>query len=120
DQPLQRRAAFGQQGPCQQAGCRGEAEGGDEDGSRRTYLLAMRCHIVPSVTHFGKEILTVPADDLPSQGIDRLRQIMARLRDRETGCPWDVVQDFSTIAPYTIEEAYEVAEAVRRDDMAEL
>ena len=45
---------------------------------------------------------------------------MARLRDRDTGCPWDVEQDFSTIAPYTIEEAYEVADAIERNDMAEL
>lgn len=42
---------------------------------------------------------------------------MARLRDRESGCPWDVEQDFSSIAPYTIEEAYEVADAIERDDM---
>jgi MazG family protein len=45
---------------------------------------------------------------------------MARLRDRETGCPWDVEQNFSTIAPYTIEEAYEVADAIDRGDMADL
>ena len=62
----------------------------------------------------------MPADHLPPKGIDRLRHIMARLRDRETGCPWDVAQDFSTIAPYTIEEAYEVAEAICHNDMAEL
>lgn len=42
---------------------------------------------------------------------------MIRLRDPEDGCPWDVEQDFSTIAPYTIEEAYEVADAIHRDDM---
>ena len=45
---------------------------------------------------------------------------MKRLRDPETGCPWDVQQDFSTIAPYTIEEAYEVADAIRRNDMNDL
>ncbi|NNC73644.1 MAG: nucleoside triphosphate pyrophosphohydrolase [Sphingomonadaceae bacterium] len=45
---------------------------------------------------------------------------MAKLRDPETGCPWDVAQDFSTIAPYTIEEAYEVADAIERDDIAAL
>jgi len=45
---------------------------------------------------------------------------MARLRDPETGCPWDRVQDFSTIAPYTIEEAYEVADAIQHGDMEEL
>lgn len=43
--------------------------------------------------------------------------IMARLRDPESGCPWDVAQNFSTIAPYTLEEAYEVADAIARDDM---
>ncbi|MBP8233496.1 MAG: nucleoside triphosphate pyrophosphohydrolase [Rhizorhabdus sp.] len=49
--------------------------------------------------------------------IEKLHAIMARLRDPETGCPWDVQQDFATIAPYTIEEAYEVADAIERGDM---
>ena len=48
------------------------------------------------------------------RGLARLRAIMARLRDPETGCPWDVEQDFRSIAPYTIEEAYEVADAIDR------
>ena len=48
--------------------------------------------------------------------IARLLDVMAKLRDPETGCPWDVAQDFSTIAPYTIEEAYEVAEAIGHED----
>lgn len=52
--------------------------------------------------------------------IDRLLAIMAKLRDPEDGCEWDLAQNFSTIAPYTIEEAYEVADAIERDDMAEL
>lgn len=52
--------------------------------------------------------------------IEELRDIMARLRDPETGCPWDVQQDFATIAPYTIEEAYEVADAIERGDMEAL
>ncbi|WP_347270266.1 nucleoside triphosphate pyrophosphohydrolase [Rhizorhabdus histidinilytica] len=52
--------------------------------------------------------------------LEELRDIMARLRDPETGCPWDVEQDFRTIAPYTIEEAYEVADAIERDDMTAL
>jgi nucleoside triphosphate diphosphatase len=46
--------------------------------------------------------------------------VMARLRDRDSGCPWDVKQDFSTIAPYTIEEAYEVADAIARNDLEAL
>jgi ATP diphosphatase len=52
--------------------------------------------------------------------IARLLDIMARLRAPETGCPWDQVQDFATIAPYTIEEAYEVADAIARADFAAL
>jgi ATP diphosphatase len=56
----------------------------------------------------------------PSSPIDRLVAIMARLRDPETGCEWDVSQDFASIAPYTIEEAYEVADAIARNDMSEL
>ena len=46
----------------------------------------------------------------------RLLEIMERLRDPETGCPWDVKQTFETIAPYTIEEAYEVSEAIASGD----
>lgn len=52
--------------------------------------------------------------------VDDLIAIMARLRDPENGCPWDVKQNFATIAPYTIEEAYEVADAIDRNDMHDL
>lgn len=52
--------------------------------------------------------------------IEELIQVMARLRDPQQGCPWDREQTFATIAPYTLEEAYEVADAIARDDMAEL
>jgi nucleoside triphosphate diphosphatase len=52
--------------------------------------------------------------------LDRLRAIMAQLRHPATGCEWDRAQNFATIAPYTIEEAYEVADAITRDDMAAL
>lgn len=55
-----------------------------------------------------------------SDQLARLLGIMARLRDPERGCEWDVAQDFSTIAPYTIEEAYEVADAIARNDMEDL
>ncbi|HSN01007.1 MAG TPA: nucleoside triphosphate pyrophosphohydrolase [Rudaea sp.] len=54
------------------------------------------------------------------RGIDDLLRIMAALRDPQRGCPWDVKQTFATIAPYTIEEAYEVADAIDRGDMADL
>ena len=49
--------------------------------------------------------------------LEKLLEIMAALRDPQNGCPWDLEQDFSTIAPYTIEEAYEVADAIARNDM---
>lgn len=71
-----------------------------------------------------------PVFYFPEQGVDNthsetrqlgeLLEIMARLRDPEHGCPWDVQQDFSTIAPYTLEEAYEVAEAIARNAPDEL
>lgn len=52
--------------------------------------------------------------------IDRLLAIMARLRDPEGGCPWDLEQNFATIAPYTVEEAYEVADAIERHNLSDL
>jgi nucleoside triphosphate diphosphatase len=60
----------------------------------------------------------MPPDQPPS--LAKLAEIMARLRDPDTGCEWDREQSFETIAPYTIEEAYEVADAIRREDMAAL
>ena len=54
------------------------------------------------------------------ESLTRLAAIMARLRDPADGCPWDLAQDFATIAPYTIEEAYEVADAIARSDYGEL
>ncbi|KPF65214.1 nucleoside triphosphate pyrophosphohydrolase [Porphyrobacter sp. AAP60] len=60
-------------------------------------------------------------NDSPSEHpIERLLSIMARLRDPRTGCDWDLAQNFATIAPYTIEEAYEVADAIERGDMSDL
>src|SRR6056297_997776 len=60
----------------------------------------------------------LPAD--PQDGLARLLEIMRRLRDPDTGCPWDIEQDFDTIAPYTIEEAHEVADAIARADWGDL
>lgn len=59
-------------------------------------------------------------DDLPADPMDRLIAIMAWLRHPERGCPWDREQNFTSIAPYTIEEAYEVADAINRRDMTDL
>ena len=56
----------------------------------------------------------------PSRDIERLIEIMAALRHPKTGCPWDIEQDFATIAPYTVEEAHEVADAIARNDMLDL
>lgn len=56
----------------------------------------------------------------PGRDVSRLVEIMAALRTPKTGCPWDLEQTFKTIAPYTIEEAYEVADAIQRDDMENL
>lgn len=60
------------------------------------------------------------AEDLDAPAMERLLSVMARLRNRDGGCPWDLEQDFSTIAPYTIEEAYEVADAIQRGDLQDL
>jgi len=60
------------------------------------------------------------AESLPKEPLERLLAVMAWLRDRRHGCPWDVEQTFRTIAPYTIEEAYEVADAIERNDMPDL
>jgi ATP diphosphatase len=57
---------------------------------------------------------------IPSRDISRLLEIMAMLRTPDSGCPWDLQQNFATIAPYTIEEAYEVADAIARGDLDDL
>lgn len=59
-------------------------------------------------------------DQLPKEPLQRLLAVMAWLRDRQHGCPWDIEQTFQTIVPYTIEEAYEVADAIEREDMPAL
>ena len=60
-----------------------------------------------------------PIHDMPD-GTLKLIEVMRRLRDSETGCPWDIEQDFASIAPYTIEEAYEVADAIERETWDDL
>src|SRR5262249_34384172 len=66
------------------------------------------------------EIQTAGNDMKPSRDISRLIEVMAALRTPVTGCPWDLEQNFATIAPYTIEEAYEVAEAIAHGDLDDL
>lgn len=65
--------------------------------------------------HASDEIVTTPGGGLP-----RLLEIMRRLRDPQTGCPWDIAQTYATIAPYTLEEAHEVADTIARGAMDEL
>lgn len=70
----------------------------------------------------AKPLVMAESDKLVNDeqaGLDRLMEIMRRLRDPQTGCPWDIEQDFASIAPYTIEEAYEVADAIERGEMGE-
>ena len=74
---------------------------------------------VGHIIGYGGPMLDDPAFK-NARPIDRLLAVMARLRDTNGGCPWDLAQDFKTIAPYTIEEAYEVADAIEREDMAGL
>ena len=64
--------------------------------------------------------MSEPTDKNHQVQMTRLLNIMARLRDPEAGCEWDIAQNFETIAPYTIEEAYEVAEAIERNNLSEL
>ncbi|MDQ7248007.1 nucleoside triphosphate pyrophosphohydrolase [Dongia sedimenti] len=66
------------------------------------------------------DLLQSPAPSSAALAFDRLLAIMARLRDPQDGCPWDLEQSFRTIVPHTIEEAYEVADAIERDDLKSL
>ena len=68
----------------------------------------------------GETRMTDQAQDAPATALSQLLSLMAALRNPDTGCPWDVAQDFASIAPYTIEEAYEVADAIARGDIADL
>jgi ATP diphosphatase len=73
--------------------------------------------------NLGRAAMSKSSDELvrdPNGGMARLLEIMERLRDPVTGCPWDIEQTFETIAPYTIEEAYEVADAIERQDWRDL
>ena len=69
---------------------------------------------------FQGESLMPKHAECDAGAIARLLEIMSRLRDPDTGCPWDLQQNFATIAPYTLEEAYEVAEAIQRNDAVDL
>ncbi len=82
--------------------------------------LILRSELSPNVT--GRARPSASCRAMPDEAekrytLDDLLAVMARLRDKDAGCPWDVEQSFATIAPYTIEEAYEVADAIARDDL---
>ncbi len=80
------------------------------------YIIGICDRDVQPQARYLSGMITTPL----SASLDRLAAIMAQLRTLGTGCPWDLAQDFDTIAPYTIEEAYEVAEAIAARDMAAL
>src|SRR5215813_3100162 len=82
-----------------------------EDAGQRAASIVWSAVLVPSVVDLAMT---------PSRDIARLLEIMAALRTPGTGCPWDLEQTFETIAPYTIEEAYEVADAIARGDVGDL
>jgi len=92
--------------PCRAAGC-------SSRGAAGVYAL---CGIPASEADTVKQGRPRPDAD----AIGELLEIMARLRDPERGCPWDLEQDFASIAPYTLEEAYEVADAIQRGDTEDL
>ena len=73
--------------------------------------------LAPAMADSAPEL---PSDSPSDSPVERLLRIMARLRDPERGCPWDVEQTFASIAPYTIEEAYEVADAIAHEDLVAL
>jgi ATP diphosphatase len=79
-----------------------------------------RFHFAGSCARVERVFLGPVCPMTPSRDIRRLLEIMAALRTPGTGCPWDLEQNFATIAPYTVEEAYEVADAIARDDIAAL
>lgn len=86
--------------------------------ARKTRLVIMEDKRPASDRFPYRDRLAIESET--AQPLDRLLAIMDRLRDPDGGCPWDIEQTFRTIAPYTIEEAYEVADAIERGDMSEL
>ena len=87
--------------------------------SRQPYPGPLRCPPI-YVTSLLRHALAPATPTLAITETVRLLDVMARLRDPVAGCPWDQVQTFATIAPYTVEEAYEVADAIARQDLAAL
>lgn len=94
---------------------RSGSSGEQAHGARRFLPSQGGILIVPAAIPFEH-----PFDEADFPKLDTLRAIMAALRDRKTGCPWDVEQTFASIAPYTIEEAYEVADAIERENPDDL
>ena len=82
--------------------------------------MMIRAALAPARYPLDNPAMKISPKTESESGIERLLDIMARLRHPEDGCPWDSEQTFATIAPYTIEEAYEVAEAIGEDDHAAL
>lgn len=91
-----------------------------EPGEDGNCISGSNLDALGAIAHTGLASLVGAENMTPSRDIRSLLEIMSFLRTPEKGCPWDQDQDFSTIAPYTIEEAYEVADAIQRGDLADL
>jgi nucleoside triphosphate diphosphatase len=83
-------------------------------------ILLVSAGIERRLAAYKPDLLKIRCTMTPSRDISRLLEIMAALRTPGTGCPWDLEQDFASVAPYTIEEAYEVADAIARGDLDHL
>jgi NTP pyrophosphatase (non-canonical NTP hydrolase) len=90
------------------------------DGERVLRVFYPRTSLIFPVFYPGKVNKTNMLQGITMTQIDRLLGIMKRLRDPENGCPWDKEQTFATIAPYTLEETYEVLDAIAREDFDDL
>src|ERR1700730_4995030 len=103
-----------------------QASAGESPGFHRLLCRgswqAMMIGVVVGLRYFDSNIWIGSSrfNMTPSRDISRLIEIMAKLRTPVTGCPWDLEQNFQTIAPYTIEEAYEAADAIARTDLDDL
>src|SRR5205085_10847947 len=107
-------------GSCSRRRARRMPPATDRDLSRTCPRKRASRHIKNWVPAFAGMSKGYDRSMKPSRDITRLIDIMAALRTPGSGCPWDLGQDFATIAPYTIEEAYEVADAIGRGDLGDL
>ena len=107
--------------PEEGAGERSASVGAEGSGGTRAHDATKRRDAAASrPAAFAQSPAADPSELAAARPLDALRELMRRLRDPRDGCAWDVAQSFATIAPYTIEEAYEVADAIERGDLEDL